>query len=696
MKRSSLTLAFCLGVPVLLAAQVGLSPWSLSVSPSAYFPLVGWDGSPSTRVPFSAGYGSGLGLEYDIEGRLPLAARLSLGYAYSGLAESKGVAIGGGLQELQLLAGLSGSMAIGRTLSLQAFLEGGCSYGMLSSGDSSPLGLVKAGVGASARLGSSLSARLETAAEYKVGMSGGLAASLALGYRLPSRVEKVLSPAKLHLLRLDSMETVAIFPIFRSYYDEHSLGSVRVTNAGKEAATDLQISFYARQYMDAPKASPLIDRLEPGQSVTVPLYALFNDAILNVTEATKVSGEVSVACAQGDEASQAGTVMVYDRNALTWSDDRHAAAFVSSKDPWVMDLVGNFMAAVKDSRNPELAKNLETGMAIHGGLKVYGLSYQLSPNRPFAQQGGNLETVDSLKFPRQTLSFRSGDCADLSVLFASCFEAAGIETAFVTVPGHIFMAFDLGLSAEEVKARAMPRDQLVIVGDKVWVPIETTMRNAGFVEAWSKAAEEWRSSLARNESAIYPIHEAWEAYAPVGLPADGSSAKPPSADAVKYAFSSELAAVVKSELSARLAALGPLPEGGKNAQTYAKAMNDRGVLYAKYGNYAEAEKAFSAAVQAGNATALVNLGNLALLGGEAAKALAYFQQATKKLSGNARLLILVAKAAAVAGATDTSNSAIAAALALDPSVAALYGKANGSAVVGTRAAFLDDMPTDWF
>ncbi len=40
-----------------------------------------------------------------------------------------------------------------------------------------------------------------------------------------------------------------------------------------------------------------------------------------------------------------------------------------------------------------------------------------------------------------------GDCDDLSILVCSLFEAVAIDTAFITVPGHIFMAFDSGLKS---------------------------------------------------------------------------------------------------------------------------------------------------------------------------------------------------------------------------------------------------------
>ncbi len=441
--------------------------------------------------------------------------------------------------------------------------------------------------------------------------------------------------------------------------------------------------------MDAPKQCLSVDRLEPGQSVQVPLFALFNDSILGVTEATKVSGQLLVEYGGGAPQTQSITVLVYDRNALTWADDRMAAAFVSSKDPWVLDLTGNIMASVMDERNPELPGNLQTAIAIHEGLKAYGLSYMQSPNRPFASAVTDKATVDSLKYPRQTLGFRAGDCADLSVLYASCFEAAGIETAFITVPGHIFIAADLGLTPSQAVKRGMRLDDLIVQGEKVWLPVETTMRSAGFGEAWKKAASQWRDAAASGMSEIYPIREAWTLFPPVGLPADGSSVVLPSSATVSGEFKTELAGAVNAELSARLALLG---------ESSVKDSNDRGVLYAKYGFYDDARRYFLTASQKGSVSALVNLGNIAMFESDADSAYRYYLQAADRLPRNARLKVNFAKAAASLGRMEEAEAAIEEVRILNPSLADEYRNIASAASdnSGSRAAAIDNNNVLWF
>jgi tetratricopeptide (TPR) repeat protein len=630
--------------------------------------------------------------EYALHSSFPLSLSLGAGYSFGGFLSNQGFAVPGSLSEVLLLAGASTGKDLGKSLFVRGFLDAGIAFGSLSTGTSAPYAAAQLGAGLGYRINPSLSARLDLAGLYKVGLYGGLGATIGLGYSFPASAQA----EKPRLLELLSISMKSLFPVMRSYYDQNPVGTAKISNTSKETATNVRVSFVIKQYMDGPKECATIAKLEPGKTIEVPLYALFNDNILNVTEATKATSEVSVEYGvDGVSQSRTATVLVNDRNALTWSDDRKAAAFVSSKDPWVLDLAGNFMATVKSRRNPEILKNLQTAIAMHEGLRVYGIGYMLSTTRPFEQAVLNPEAADSLKFPRQTLTFRAGDCADLSVLYASCLEAAGVETAFITIPGHIFMAIDLGITVDEMKARSMDQKELIVKDGRVWLPIETTMRDSGFIDVWKKGAEEWRDATAKQVAAFYPMHESWRTYAPMGLPADGSSVALPSSDKVGAAFQAELFKAINAELSARLNALGAVPASGPAATT---CLNNRGVLYGKFGRLDDAAKDFQAAAKAGSVSALVNLGNISMLKSDPASAYGYYQQAVKQVTGNAGFYVNLAKAAAALGKSDAASAALDKVRSLDPQTADKYaGLAQvqtGSS--GTRAAEVDDGSLLWF
>ena len=92
------------------------------------------------------------------------------------------------------------------------------------------------------------------------------------------------------------------------------------------------------------------------------------------------------------------------------------------------------------------------------------------------------------------MEYRGGDCDDLTILYCALLEAVGFETAFITVPGHIFMAFSLDQSPAEALTRFSHPEELVIKENKAWIPLEVTAREGGFLKAWQMGAQEWREN----------------------------------------------------------------------------------------------------------------------------------------------------------------------------------------------------------
>jgi hypothetical protein len=94
-------------------------------------------------------------------------------------------------------------------------------------------------------------------------------------------------------------------------------------------------------------------------------------------------------------------------------------------------------------------------LALFEALNVYGINYMIDPASTYVEMSENASSLDSLNYPYQTLAYRGGDCDDLSILFCSLLEALNIDTAFITVPGHIYMAFDVGIRSEELGSRSL-------------------------------------------------------------------------------------------------------------------------------------------------------------------------------------------------------------------------------------------------
>ena len=339
-----------------------------------------------------------------------------------------------------------------------------------------------------------------------------------------------------------------------------------------------------------------------------------------------MGGRVSlryVAQDQDREHEETFTLTVLDRNALVWEDDRRAAAFVTSKDPVVMRFAKNVMSLVELSS--AINGNLYRAMALFTALEVHGLTYNVDPSSAYADLSETQVVVDYLQYPRQTLDYRAGDCDDITVLTTALLESVGVPTAFVTIPGHIFMAFDMGLSEAEARRLLVNPESLIFREDGTWVPVEITQLGDGFLRAWETGASQWRSAAGEETAGFYPVQEAWTTYEAVAFFED-TEIRFPSEDEIASAFEREAANLVGFQLAPRVAALEARLESSRRPfQIY----NGLGVLYARYGQSAEALEMFQAALELdpGYVAAVLNMGNLHLLSGEYASAIEQFEQA---------------------------------------------------------------------
>lgn len=280
--------------------------------------------------------------------------------------------------------------------------------------------------------------------------------------------------------------------------------------------------------------------------------------------------------------------------------------------------------------------------------------------------------IDYLKFPRQTLAYKAGDCADLSVLYASFFESLGVGTAFITVPGHIFMAIDLEMDPAKVASVTFSRD-LIVQNGKVWLPLETTLRDEPLMEIVHQAAQQWQRESAKGTAAFYDIHEAWQTFPPVGLVDDGTRPGNLSfAKKLQASFSQVLQPMAEKELVFQL---GDLDRRIKADPKLPQLHNSRGVVMARFGRYDEAAKEFTEAAKANSAPAMINLVNLNLVRRQYDAAKLWYDKAKTLFPDNAAVVSALARI--------DSNPALSGVIAASGDKAA------------QRGASLEEISPDW-
>jgi tetratricopeptide (TPR) repeat protein len=296
-----------------------------------------------------------------------------------------------------------------------------------------------------------------------------------------------------------------------------------------------------------------------------------------------------------------------------------------------------------------LDESLLTALMAWEALGEYGVTYLADPVSPYAVLKSTQNLVlDTVQFPRNTLKLKSGDCDDLTALFASIYEASGLRVALLDFPGHIALMFDTGET--EASAVGIPEEYLIKYNNTFWVGVETTMVGKSFYDAVVHAADLYRKM--EKELKVIDVRAAWGEFEPVTLP---------EAEGDKYA-SPGLTARVREAIAALNAARYEhlkkyygriLQEMPDDAETNISL----GIVHAEYKAYAEAAGCFEKVLEKEpfNAGALNNIGNLRFTAGKYEEARDYYFKASKADPFDGGIWLNLARTAAKLGKKDDAK-----------------------------------------
>ena len=124
-------------------------------------------------------------------------------------------------------------------------------------------------------------------------------------------------------------EVKPVFPLFYGYYDKNPAGTIAIRNTSPGPVQDVTVSFYVKQFMDAPKLCGAYKELTRNEEKTIPVFALFSNTIFGVTEQTMVAGVIEIGYKYlGTEmkSSYPVTVTINNRNGMAWDDTNKTAA----------------------------------------------------------------------------------------------------------------------------------------------------------------------------------------------------------------------------------------------------------------------------------------------------------------------------------------------------------------------------------
>ncbi len=480
----------------------------------------------------------------------------------------------------------------------------------------------QASVGADVQLGFRITPQFSLSAGggliARLGLFEGARAYIGASYGVGRGLREPFSPAEIRV--------EPIFPILYQFYDHGPFGSLVLENTGPDTLSDVRLSVFVSTYMDSPRTFARFDRVRRGEQVEAELLALFNNRILGITEGERVTAEITVEyTALGRSSTQTirETLQIHNRNALTWDDDRKAAAFVTARDPNVLRYARNTAGVVDDSPLRAINTNFTIAMALFESFHTFGITYVVDPQSAYEELSQDAFALDFVQFPAQTLEYRAGDCDDLAILYNALLESVGVETAFITTPGHIYSAFSLDMWPDDAERTFGSLDSLIVEDDTVWLPLEITALRQGFIGAWETGARQWREYSATGEAAIHLTRRAWQVYPAVGSPGDGVVLTTlPDRDRLLRTYSDRLNTFITRSIHDREQEL--LRRIRSNADV--RPINALGVLYARHGLYDRAEEQFLR-IATRSASARTNLGNIAYVRPDYADALLHYQQA---------------------------------------------------------------------
>jgi hypothetical protein len=425
-------------------------------------------------------------------------------------------------------------------------------------------------------------------------------------------------------IRFDNAKMPAVFAAMQSYYVHNPIGSITIINTENHPIKDINISFYQQGYMDSPTLSAVISEMDGGEEKAVDLLASFNGEVFSNEGITPLIGEIIVTYISSERAAEQKYTVAYDLHDKT--------AFITPSDSALRNYTSFIRQVCKNDSVSGFSGNLQTAMQIFSGLNVIGCLYQVDPRSPFTEAQGNPIVVDSISLPRDTLKRITGDCDDLTVLYSSLLETVGIQSGFITIPGHIYSIFNTGVPSRDFKKVHPERGMSIDIDGDLWVPVEITMIGRGnFLEAWRKGIEEYRRYDEKPvKRGVYITSEAQEVYRPVGLKETDLG--------LQYGDNKEIARKFGDDIDSLMStALRPMLELVEN-QPNKRGYNSLGIKQAEFKMYDKAEESFRKALEIdGNyLSAKVNLANISYIKKDFGAALKEFSDAFSSLENSGR------------------------------------------------------------
>ncbi|MHB1048979.1 MAG: hypothetical protein ACYC09_02780 [Bacteroidota bacterium] len=432
------------------------------------------------------------------------------------------------------------------------------------------------------------------------------------------KVSTIMSSA----LEITEFKVENIFPAQYAYYANNPIGAITLENTGKTDVKNIKAKVFIPAYMQF-ASEQNIPMLKAGEKKSFEVSATLDvEKLQSVTEKKITQIKAEIAYNQnGEEKNRSITkpLTMYSKNAISWNRPNHVGAFVTAKDQSVENFSRNVVGNVKfdPALYPNASRNMINAMKIWDAVRAFSISYVTDP---WVIAEGDI--LDEIQFPRQTLAKKAGDCDDSSILLAACLENLGIRTKLIGTADHIFIMFDTGVNKKNASRISLDDRAYVVMENTVWIPLETTIINKPFSEAWSMGAEGYyKTADANGKLDIIDVRKSWEVSSPANLAGDEKISDTPDAAAIErllVADAQNLMQMNSEMFNEKVAYL----KSRKNESS----ANEAAMLLANSGKY---DDAIAVIKPYKSASTQNNLGNIYLLKGDSLNAFRNYTAAMK-------------------------------------------------------------------
>lgn len=364
---------------------------------------------------------------------------------------------------------------------------------------------------------------LDIGAKYSFGMPLGVHATAGVSFLIPRTDSK---------LSIKNILATTVIPAFNNYYLENPVMRIDIMNKEKFTIHSLNISVLSGNLTEG-NSIDYNDSILPNEELSIYLPVEWNKKIIEREKSSIESLNLEISYTVPGRKrvlNQTAYCLILGKNNFIWqtdysetgdelldylqnASDAKAAVFVNPNDEQMIQLARRIKDEIEKKLSYDgLPTKFKTIYSISSYLQSRNLRYQVDPNSVPYGKTSKAQT-DYLRYPHETLSAGYGDCDDLSILCASILESGGVPVAFLTIPGHIFIAADSGLTKENANFLFGNVDLFIEENDKLWIPIEITEIMKGLKVAWNTGIKEWHETY-EGDRGFFELEKSWQEFKP--------------------------------------------------------------------------------------------------------------------------------------------------------------------------------------